>query len=96
MSIVILFNKQRLKDNGLIVNMDTSENGYAFFDLVENARLIPALGRIKYNEQSIEGLFTLETDRKRATLTTKDLPQLLLDLENVHIEISIFGEITNE
>lgn len=95
MGVMVMFNNKRLDDKGLVSIVDTTENGYSFLDVVETAKAIDARGSINVNGEEIpEGYFQLDMKNNTASLTASDLPWMILDLDKVHVDINIYGDLS--
>lgn len=94
MGVVLMFNKQRLDNKGLVCTVDTSGNAYSFFDIVESAKTTDAEGSISVNgERVLDACFTLDMNNRSATLATSDMLCSIPDLDKVRVEINIYGNI---
>lgn len=94
MGVMVMFNNKRLDGKGLVSIVDTTENGYTFLDVVETAKTTDATGSISVNGEEIpEGYFQLDMKNNSASLTTPALPWMVLDLDKVHVDINIYGDI---
>lgn len=94
MGVAVMFNNKRLDDRGLVCMVDTSENGYSVIDMLESVKTADATGSIEVNgERLSQAYFQADMNKNSATLTAQDLPWIVLDLDRVHIDISIYGDL---
>lgn len=93
MDIVIKFNNERLDGKGLVAIVDTTEEGYGMFEILDNARLADATGEIRVNGKSAEGsLFNMDMQNEEVFLTYADIPRKLAKCDKVRIEVNIYCE----
>lgn len=93
MDVVVKFNNERLDGKGLIAVVDTTEEGYGMFEILDNARLVDATGEIRVNGKVAEGsLFDMDMKQEEVFLTYGDIPRKLAKSDKVRIEVNIYCE----
>lgn len=93
MDVVVKFNNERLDGKGLVAIVDTTEEGYGMFEILDNAKLVDAIGEIKVNGKVAEGsLFDMDMQQEEVFLTYEDIPRKLSKCDKIRIEVNIYCE----
>lgn len=93
MDIVVKLNNNRLGGKGLVAVVDTTEEGYGMFEILDNARLVDATGEIRINGMVTEdSLFNMDMQQEEVFLTYADIPRKLAKSDKVRIEVNIYCE----
>jgi len=93
MDVVVKFNNERLDGKGLVAIVDTTEEGYGMFEILDNARLVDATGEIRVNGKVAEdSLFNMDMQQEEVFLSYEDIPRKLAKSDKVRIEVNIYCE----
>lgn len=93
MDVVVKFNNKKLGGKGLMAVVDTTDQGGAVFEILDNAKLVDATGEIKVNGKVAEGsLFDMDMQQEEIFLTYEDIPRKLGKSNKIRIEVNIYCE----
>ena len=93
MDVVVKFNGKQMGGRGLLAVVDTTDQGSAVFEILDNAKLVDATGEIRVNGKVAEGsLFNLDMQQEEVFLTYADIPRKLAKYDKVRIEVNIYCE----
>lgn len=97
MSMVLKFNNKEMDSKGLVCMMDSAEGGLCLMEVMGNIETIDATGRININGKEIpDGCVEIDNGRGKCEIVMPRMPWEELDLNKIHIEINIFGEVATE